>query len=93
MNILEYRNNWASDEYYVDGKRVESLTEVRIGDDPEPAKVIGRQVSVPYYDMGHTYSAQSLHFFIVVEKHGLQFEVDLNTVVPKTKVIAIKFET
>lgn len=89
-NVLEYRNNWMADEYYVAGRRIKDLREVLIGN--EPANIIGRDVSVPYHDMGHTYSATSRHYFVVVEKYGIRFEHDLNTLVGKTKIIPTDFD-
>jgi len=88
MSKLEYRNNWESDEYQVDGKRVLNLTTVSINDVFYP--VTSRMVSVAYNDMGHTYTAKSKHFFVVSKDLGV--EVDLNRIVGKTVVMAVNYE-
>ncbi len=88
MNKLEYRNNWESDEYYVGGKRISNLTTVSINGVFYP--VTNRVVTIPYDDHGHVYNGISTHYFIVSQDLGV--EVDLNRVVRKQKVIAVKFE-
>jgi len=90
MNKLTYRNNWASDEYFVDGKRISDLTEIEyLG---QWYRVKSRRVSVPYSDMGNIHTATSTHFFIEHTILGVTQELDLNRIVPKNKSItAIEF--
>ena len=90
MGNLTYRNNWEADEYYVDGKRITSLEEVEENGVTYP--VTTRRVSVPYNDMGHTYSGTSDHYFIEVSNLSTIMLLDLNRIVPKNPNIkATKF--
>jgi len=92
---LTYSNDWESDIYHVDGRRVKTLKEVQIfgrpGEIAQFYPVKPKQVGVTCYDMGHQYSAVSTHYFITVRVPGVDVEIDLNQIVPKTKVIATKF--
>jgi len=88
MSNLEYRNNWESDEYRVDGKRVLNLTTVSINDAFYP--VNSRMVSVVYNDMGHNYTANSKHYFVTSK--DLNVEVDLNRLVNKNDIVAVNYE-
>ena len=86
---LKYKNNWESDEYYVGKKRITVLKKVSI--DGEEFKVTSRRVSVPYNDMGHTYTGDSNHYFIKKKVFGTKMEFDLNTIVDKVKVVALDY--
>lgn len=82
--ILKYRNNWESDEYYLGDKKLDNISVVEI--DGKAYDVVRRQVSKSYSDHGHTYTAKSWHYFIQEKVFGTVMELDLNTIVPKTKV-------
>jgi len=88
-NRLEYSNNWESDEYWVDGKRIRGLQQVEI--DGVKYTVNTRRVGVRYYDMGHDYTAHSDHYFITEKVFGIKTEFDLNELVRKKRILAIKF--
>ncbi len=90
LSYISYKNNWAADEYYVSGKRVHILEEIEFDGVTYP--VITSRVSVPYNDMGNTYTGVSNHFFINVEVLGIPLKIDLNTIIRKnTKIKATKF--
>lgn len=84
---LVYENQWESDIYKVNGQEIQTLKAVEI--DGEIYKVTSREVSVEYGDMGHTYTAKSTHYFVETTVLGIKKKIDLNTVVPHTKVMAI----
>lgn len=84
---LEYQNNWESDIYTVEGKTVLTLKKVCI--DGVEYKVTAREVEVPYYDMGHHYSAFSTHYFINATVFGQKMEFDLNQI--KVPITALKY--
>jgi hypothetical protein len=88
MKLLEYRNNWESDEYFVDGKPIRDIKKVSI--DSKEYDVTARTVRVPYMDMGHRYDASSIHYFVNV-KLGIEVPIDLNTIVNNTKVYATEY--
>lgn len=90
QHSLQYENSWESDSYYVDKKLIEKLKKVSI--DGKEYDVTSRQVTVPYNDMGHTYTACSTHYFITTEVFGVEQEFDLNKIVRKTEVIPLKFK-
>lgn len=87
---LDYQNSWESDSYYVDKKLIEKLKKVSI--QGKEYDVDSRKVEVPYYDMGHTYTATSVHYFITENVFGMDHEFDLNTIVPNVDVIPLKFK-
>lgn len=89
MKKLRYVNNWENDEYYVDDKLIEDLEIIKIDD--KEYKVTGKRISVSYNDMGHTYSALSRHYFITERVFGIDIEFDLNRIVPKRRVFAVKY--
>lgn len=86
---LSYQNNWESDAYFVDKKPVSDITLVRIKG--EEYKVTSRNVSVPYNDMGHTYTANSKHYFIRTKVFGIWQEFDLNILVDKVAISVLKY--
>jgi len=88
--LLGYRNNWEADEYFdkVIEKEIKNLKEVDING--KLYKVKSRSISVPVYDMGHTYTATSKHYFVTEEVFGVKIEFDLNTIVEKVPVFATK---
>lgn len=89
-NYLSYKNDWESDSYFVDGKKVRDIK--AIGYDGIRYEVVGKDVSVSYSDHGHTYAAKSRHYFIKVGVLGVNISVDLNEIIPKKrKVVAIDF--
>jgi hypothetical protein len=86
---LTYRNNWEADEYYVGKNRVIDLREVRING--KSYDVMSATVSVPYGDMGHTYTGRSKHYFVTEQVFGVDQQFDLNTVIRDVDVYAVKF--
>lgn len=88
---LTYKNNWESDEYFVGDKLLTSLSEVEIKG--KRYKVKANDVGVPYYDMGHQYNAVSTHYFIAEKVFGVYVAFDLNEIVKRVSVKAIKFKT
>lgn len=86
---LSYKNNWEADQYFVDKNPVSDITKVRIkGVD---YKVTSAVVSVPYNDMGHTYSGTSKHYFIRTKVFGIWQEFDLNELVDKVAISVLKY--
>jgi hypothetical protein len=88
-NILKYKNNWESDEYYVGKTRVKNLTKVSVNEVEFP--VISRKETVTYDDMGRLAQATSTHFYIVSVVGGVLFERDLNSM-GSMKVYAVEWE-
>jgi len=86
---LTYKNDWETDVYYVDKKRITDLKLVRIND--QEFKVSSRTVCIPYRDMGHTYNGVATHYFIKIDVLGKKTEFDLNTLVKKHKISALKY--
>lgn len=86
---LEYTNNWEHDEYWINGKRVKSLSLVYINGEELP--VVSKKITVAYTDMGHRYSSTSTHFFVEVEAFGLKHLIDLNKIVDRATVYAIVY--
>jgi len=82
--VLKYKNNWESDEYYLNGKRVDNIEFVEI--DGKRYDVVNRMVSITYSDHGHSYQARSRHYYIKEKVFGTVMEIDLNTIVNKTEV-------
>jgi hypothetical protein len=83
-NRLTYKNNWESDEYYVNGEQVFDIKSVEINGRVLPVRK--SKVSVTYSDHGHLYDAISDHFFIYTEADGIEFERDLNELCDTHKV-------
>lgn len=81
---LVYKNNWESDEYYLGGKKLDNISIVEI--DGKKYDVTRRLVGKSYSDHGHSYTANSWHYFIQEKVFGTVMEVDLNTLCNKTKV-------
>lgn len=90
MAKLQYRNNWESDEYYVDDTRILELKKVRIGKIEYPVKT--RKVTVPYYDSGHQYESTSDHYFIEASVFGIKMDFDLNKITNRTTVFALDYK-
>lgn len=86
---LEYRNNWESDVYTIKGKPVTNLKKVKING--AIYDVTSRNVSVSYSDHGHTYTANSKHYFVKESVFGESREFDLNTLMKKG-VIAVEYD-
>ena len=91
MTTLKYSNNWEADIYTIDGKNVKTLESVKI--DGKLYSVSSRKVSVPYNDMGHSYNAVSVHYFVTTKVFGLSREFDLNTVVKDLQITPVKYTT
>ena len=89
-NKLVYRNNWEFDEYSVDGNVISGLSQVEIGG--KKYKVEAQSVSVPYNDMGNTYTATSNHYFIKETVFGIKMRFDLNRIIRKKTIIATQFK-
>jgi len=88
-NRLVYDNQWQYDNYLIDKKHIATLTKVSI--DNKEYDVTSRKVSIPYADMGHSYEATSVHYFVKEQVFGMEQIFDLNQLVPKVKVIAVEF--
>lgn len=88
-NKLRVEFGW-SNHYYIGKREVIDLQEVEIRGKRYP--VTARFKCNTYYDHGHTYTGSSRHYYVKTPVLGLQQEVDLNTIVPRTAVIATKFE-
>lgn len=88
MKKLSYRNNWESDEYSVDGRRVSNMTAVYVKEGQEFVQypVTAKKVSVSYYDYGRTYYANSVHYFVQVSALGANIDIDLNQIITKEGV-------
>lgn len=84
QQVLKYRNNWESDEYYLGDQKLDNIMVVEIAG--MRYDVTRRQVSKSYSDHGHSYTAKSWHYFIQEKVFGTVMELDLNTIVPKTQV-------
>lgn len=91
MKKLTYENNWESDIYKVDGKRLRYLNKVKIGS--KTYNVIPDRVGVSYSEMGRTDVAYSTHYFVKEKVFGLPTMFDLNTIVPRKAVYAVEYET
>jgi len=89
MMKLQYQNNWQFDEYFVDGRRIDSLEKVRIGKQDYP--VVAKSVRVTYEDMGAEYISTSTHFFVQKKVFGILMDFDLNLIVPKVEVSALQY--
>ena len=88
-NKLTYENQWESDTYKVNGKRVTDLKVVQIAE--AKYRVEGKLISVEYNDMGSIGQGISTHYFIKARIFGMQMTFDLNEIVPKVKVLAIEY--
>lgn len=88
-NKLRFERGW-SDHYYIGKRLVNDLWEVEIRGKRYP--VVARSECETYYDHGHTYTGCSCHYYVKTQVFGLQQEIDLNTIVPRTPVIATKFD-
>lgn len=86
--VLKYKNNWESDEYYLNGERVDNIEFVEI--DGKRYDVVSRMVSISYNDHGHSYQARSRHYYIKEKVFGTVMEIDLNTIVNKTQVRVVE---
>jgi len=77
MKELEYKNDWEYHKYYVENQRVDpkSIKEVTICG--KKYKTIVKKVSVPYSDMGHAYTAESDHLFLIIEEPFGDLSVDI----------------
>ena len=89
--ILKYHNQWESDSYTVNGKRVADLMEVSIAG--TRYDVHSKRVRVPYDDMGREYHGESMHYFIGVKVGTQVIEIDLNRIVRHQTVYVLKYET
>ena len=89
MKHLSCRNNWEMDEYSVGTDRIATLDSVSIND--VTYKVTARIMSIPYNDMGHTYSGTSTHYFVKEKVFGVEKDFDLNGLVNKIKIFPVDF--
>lgn len=87
-HILKYKNNWESDEYYLNGVRVDNISAVEING--KRYGVTRRIVAKSYSDHGHRYEANSWHYFIKETVLGTAMEIDLNTIVNKIQVRVVE---
>jgi hypothetical protein len=100
MKLLEYRNNWEADEFYVvdqthDGKRlgrkrITDLRKVRIHF--VSYAVTSRNVSVPYSDHGVRSESTSKHYFVKDVVFGREIDFDLGKLMSRNKVVAFAEE-
>lgn len=89
-NILTYENSWEFDSYFVDGKRIEDLTKIKIG--KKTYDVISEKITVYYNDMGSRSGSTSTHFFVKEKIFGYERRFDLNEFASHIKITAIKFK-
>jgi hypothetical protein len=89
MKRLNYSNSWESDTYTVDGKRIRTLTEVKING--EFYKVTAYDVSVPYLDHGQRGVGISTHYFVKEKVFGISMSFDLNKIIEKKPVYAAEY--
>lgn len=90
MKLLKYKNNWEHDEYYIDDHQLSDLKSVSI--DGETYRVQGKEVTVGYNDMGHTYSSTSPHYFVPVTIFGKKTSYDIKNLIKMgIKVYAVKY--
>lgn len=82
-------NQWESDIYSIPGGKLKSLSEVSIGG--KNYKVTGMSVSVRYLDMGYEGYGTSKHYFVAETVFGIKKQFDLNEIVGKKPVYALKF--
>ena len=87
---LKYQNNWEFDIYTVGDRPLLTLGKVRI--DKKEYDVTSREVTVPYSDMGHLYTARSTHYFVKTKVLGSMVEIDLNTVKADITVLVYTVE-
>jgi hypothetical protein len=100
MKLLEYRNNWEADEFFVidqthDGKRlgqkrITDLRKVRIHF--VSYAVTSRNVSVPYSDHGVRSESTSKHYFVKDVVFGREIDFDLGKLMDRYKVVAFAEE-
>lgn len=100
MKIVAYVNNNHCDEYYVEGKRLISLSKIHVvgkdGNNWGEVEVAREQKRVYYgeEEVGGPYPATSYHFFAELYLFGTHFPVDLNKLIPRgVKVYAIEYTT
>lgn len=89
MKRLTYSNSWEADVYSVDGKRVRTLTEVKING--EFYKVTSKSVGVPYMDHGQHGMGTSTHYFVKEKVFGVTMSFDLNEIIKKKPVYAAEY--
>ena len=88
MKYLTYKNDWEFHRYACDGKPIEKLDQVKI--EGEVFKVKSAKVTVPYDDMGHTYTSTSTQFTISIDFHGAKIPVTLDVLIKaKVKIIPV----
>jgi hypothetical protein len=87
---LSYRNDWEYDIYSVNKVYVDDIKEVMIKG--KKYKVRPYVISIPYNDMGRTYTASSTHYFIKEKVFGVNMEFDLNEIIDKVPVYATKYK-
>jgi hypothetical protein len=86
---LNYKNEWMSDIYSIDGNVVLDLKYVEI--DGVIYAVETRHMSLPYSDHGKEYYGSSFHFFIQKEVFGVVMNFDLNQIVHRKNVYALDY--
>lgn len=89
IQVLQYKNDWESDVYSVDGKQIQDLTKVAING--KEYDVTQKLVSKQYYDCGKPYFAESIHYFVIEKVFGMTMKFDLNKIVNSVEVLAIEF--
>ena len=91
MKKLSYECSWEYDRYSIDNKPILTLTKVKIKG--KEYKVTKRSVTIPYNDMGHTYTATSDHYFVEEEVFGKKMKFDLNEIIRDITVYPLEYTT
>lgn len=89
-NRISYRNNWEAHEYSTSSGRIGELKKVSING--HPYDVITKQVSVPYSDHGHNYTAESDQYYVEEDVFGVPMLIALSKITESTDVIALDFK-
>jgi hypothetical protein len=89
IKFLTYKNEWEFHRYTCGGKPVEKLDSVKIGG--KTYKVKSAKETIPYDDMGHTYTSTSTQFTISIDFHGAKIPVTLDVLIKaKVKIIPVE---
>lgn len=89
FNVLQYKNDWESDVYSVNGQQLQDLSKVAING--KEYDVVSKSVRKFYSDMGKQYVAESVHYFVTEKVFGMVMRFDLNKIVNSVEVLAIDF--
>jgi hypothetical protein len=86
---ITYKNNWASHEYYVNGKKLTDIKRVEIGKELKSFIVPVNSFNdrVDYNDMGHIYTANSTQFTVTMRDEMLLIPNEI----PLSRLISLGF--